>query len=98
MSYSNSEINTFDRCRLEYFYRFQQNLERIDADSGAHHQQFGKAFHSALESLYTHGDVKLAQQVMREQYPVQLDTTDAAKTADNACYTFTKYWEHYDAD
>jgi CRISPR/Cas system-associated exonuclease Cas4 (RecB family) len=97
-SYSNSEINEFDRCRLAYFYRYQQNLQRIDEDSGAHHQQFGKAIHSALESLYTKGDMKLAQQVLRENYPVQLDTNDLAKTADNGCFAIEKYWEHYDSD
>lgn len=97
-SYSNSAINTFDVCRLSYFYRYVENLQRIDEDSGAHHLEFGKAFHAALESLYTNGDMKLAQQVMREQYPVQLDLTDLAKTADNACYALIKYWEHYDSD
>lgn len=96
--YSNSEINEFDKCRLAYFYRYQQHLQRIDEDSGAHHLQFGKAFHAALEVLYTKGDMKLAQQAMRDNYPVQLDPADLAKTADNACYALTKYWEHYNQD
>ena len=97
-AYSNSEINCFDRCRLEYQYRYNLHLQSIEDDSGAHHTTFGKAFHSALEVLYTKGDMKLAKQAMRDGYPVQLDPNDMAKTAENACFTLEKYWEHYNQD
>lgn len=97
--YSNSEVNEFSRCPLSYFYKYQKRLRRIDeAESSIHHTSYGTAGHKAMEVLYTENSVKRAQQAFRDYYPVQLDPTDLAKTADNACFTIAKYWEHYDAD
>jgi hypothetical protein len=96
--HSNSGIATFQRCPLAYQYEQVLKLRRIDEDSSAHHLIFGAAIHKALEVLYTKGDLKLSKETMREYYPVQLDTEDFAKTADNACYALEKYWEHYDQD
>lgn len=98
MNHSNSAINEFSRCPLSYFYRYEQHLRRIDEDKSAHHTTFGTAGHKAFEVLYTEGDVKRAQQAMRDYYPVQLDPEDLAKTADNACFAITKYWQHYNMD
>lgn len=98
MSYSNSMITEYARCPLAFFYRYQQHLRRIDGDHTDHALSFGAAVHKALAVLYVERDVKRAQQAMRDYYPVQLDVEDLAKTADNACYALTKYWEHYDGD
>lgn len=96
--YSNSYIQTYTRCPLAAYYQQELHLARIDDDSSGHALAFGAAFHKALAVLYTEGDLKKAQQAMRDYYPVQLDVNDLAKTADNACFALKAYWQHYDGD
>jgi hypothetical protein len=96
--YSNSYVNQFELCHLSAFYKYEKKLQRIDADTSVHHLSFGSAAHKAFEVLYKENDVARAQQAMRDYYPVQLDPTDLAKTAENACFTIAQYWKHYDMD
>lgn len=97
-NYRNSTVGDYIRCPLAFHFAHNLNLKKIDDDSGEHHRSFGQAFHEALAVIYTKRDIKLAQKTMREAYSVQLDPTDLAKTADNACYVLEKYAEHYQWD
>lgn len=98
LNYRNSAVGDYIRCPLNFHFRHNLHLHKIDDDRGVHHQRFGQAIHEALRIIYTEYDLDKAKARMRECYPVQLDADDLAKTADNACYALEKYFEHYHWD
>ena len=97
-NYRNSTVGDYIRCPLAFNFAHNLHLKKIDDDSGEHHIRFGQAVHAALAVIHTERDLKKAQKVMREQYPIQLNAEDLGKTADNACYALEKYVDHYSWD
>lgn len=96
--YRNSTVGDYIRCPLNFNFRHNLHLQRIDSGIGEHHLVYGQAIHEALRIIYTENDLEKAQAKMRECYPKQLDPDDLAKTADNAVFALEKYVEHYDWD
>jgi PD-(D/E)XK nuclease superfamily len=96
--FSNSFLQSYQKCPLQCFYRYEQHLQRADDDLGEHHLVFGRAMHEAFKVLYTTGNVKEAVEALSLHYPTQLDPDDLAKTAANGAYAIKTYWEHYNGD
>lgn len=96
--YSNSLLQSYMKCPLQCFYRYEQHLQRSDDDSSGHHLAFGRAMHEAFKTLYTTNDVEAAIKALNENYPTQLDPNDLAKTAANGAFVIKVYWEHYNQD
>lgn len=93
--YSNSSISNFQSCPLKFRYRNLLHLQPVEGDNND--LIFGRAMHKALESIYTDGDLKKAQQVLRDSYPVE-DPNDLAKTLNNGLYTLKAYTDFYNWD
>lgn len=96
--FSNSFLQSYQKCPLQCFYRYEQHLQRADGDSGEHHLIFGRAMHEAFKTLYVTNDVTSAIESLHVNYPTQLDPSDLAKTAANGAFVIEKYWEHYNGD
>lgn len=96
--YSNSFLQTYQKCGLQCFYKYKQHLVKIDDDIGGHHLAYGKAAHEAFAVLYSGGSMAEAKKALATNYPVQLDPNDLAKTVGNGYFMLEKYWEHYNGD
>lgn len=90
-SYSNSELQSYKNCPLQWFFQWHLGLRQIDAESGEHHLRFGAAFHAGLEQLYRGRGLTAARDAFVAAYPKQLDPNDKAKTQANGVATLVDY-------
>lgn len=90
-AYSNSELQCYKNCPLQWRFKYDLGLHRIDDDSGEHHLRFGAAFHAGLEQLYRGNGLLAARDAFVVEYPTQLDVNDKAKTQANGILALRDY-------
>lgn len=89
--YSNSELQSYKACPLQWRFYWDLKLRAIEAESGEHHLRFGNAFHKGLEQLYRGGSFAAAKEAFLTAYPRQLDANDRAKTRDTGVVALAEY-------
>lgn len=90
-SYSNSELQSYKNCPLQWRFQWDLALRPIDDEAGDHHLRFGAAWHAGLEQLYRGNGLKAAREALVAAYPVQLDVNDKAKTQANGVRALVEY-------
>lgn len=90
-SYSNSELQSYKNCPLQWRFQWDLALRQIDLESSEHHLRFGAAFHAGLEQLYRGNGLTAARDAFLAAYPKQLDVNDKAKTQANGIATLVDY-------
>lgn len=98
-SYSNSELQSYKNCPLQWRFQWDLALRQIDQESSEHHLRFGAAFHAGLEQLYRSNGLTAARDAFVAAYPVQLDPNDRAKTQATGIRTLVDYanrWKEED--
>lgn len=90
-SYSNSELQSYKNCPLQWRFQWNLALRSIDGESSEHHLRFGAAFHAGLEQLYRGNGLTAARDAFVAGYPTQLDPNDRAKTQANGVRTLVDY-------
>jgi hypothetical protein len=90
-AYSNSELQSYKNCPLQWRFQWDLALRPIDDEAGDHHLRFGAAFHAGLEQLYRGKGLTAARDAFVAAYPVQLDVNDKAKTQANGVRTLVDY-------
>lgn len=91
-NYSNSYLDRFRRCPLSAHFKYDLRLRQRDGGTGRHHQEFSLAFHAALEKLYSETyHFTEPNKVFLENYPIQLDPDDWAKTQENGSLALAEY-------
>lgn len=106
-AYSNSQLQSYKNCPLQYRFYWDLKLRKLDDEAGEHHLRFGHAFHEGLAVLYganymeqlTKTTWARAENAVQTGYPTQLDIADKAKTQENALATLASYvrrWQQED--
>lgn len=96
--YSNSELQSYKNCPLQWHFEYDLGLRQIDDESGEHHLRFGAAFHAGLEQLYRGNGLLAARDAFVTGYPTQLDVNDKAKTQANGILTLRDYATRWKED
>lgn len=94
-AYSNSELQSYKNCPLQWRFQWDLALRPIDDESGDHHLRFGAAIHAGLEQLYRGVGLSAAREAFVAAYPVQLDVSDKAKTQANGIRALTEYAQRW---
>ena len=95
-AYSNSQLQTYKSCPLQWRFYWDLGLRKVDGDgSEEHHLRYGNAIHKGLEVVYSGGTLRVAQQAFLDAYPVQLDLNDKAKTRQNGITALADYVHHW---
>lgn len=95
MAYSNSELQTFKTCPLQWRYYWDLKLRRRDDETSEHHLRFGQAIHAGLEQLYRGAPLIEVKRAFEAGYPRQLDPTDKAKTRDTGLIALKEYIQRW---
>lgn len=90
-AYSNSQLQTYKNCPLQYRFYWDLLLRLIDDEGGEHHLRYGNAFHEGLRVVYSGGTLREAQDQFLAAYPKQLSASDQAKTRQNGIATLAAY-------
>lgn len=93
--YSESSIATYKECPLQFFYKYETGLEKIEEEANEHHLVYGKAMHEALKRIYLKDTLESAIKSFKESYPIQLDTEDNAKTIPHGIQVLKDYVSHW---
>ena len=91
MFYSNSQLQSYKSCPLQFHYYWDLHLRRLDDEVSDHHLRFGAAIHAGLEQIYRGNGVNAARSAFADAYPRQLDPNDKAKTRDTGLTTLVEY-------
>lgn len=100
-AYSNSQLQTYKSCPLQWRYYWDLRLRQVDDEGGDHHLRYGHAIHKALEVIYSDGTLREAQDRFLEHYPRQLDINDKAKTRQGGLTALAQYvtrWKDEDRE
>lgn len=98
-AYSNSQLQTYKNCPLQFRFYWDLALRKVDDEGGDHHLRFGHAFHKGLEAIYRGEGLRKAQDTFLAHYPRQLDVNDKAKTRQGgltALAAYVKRWAEED--
>src|SRR5688500_7901628 len=90
-AYSNSQLQTYKNCPLQYRFYWDLKLRQIDDESGDHRLRYGAAVHEGLEVIYRGGGLREAQDAFLSAYAKQLDVGDLAKTRQNGISMLAAY-------
>lgn len=94
----NSQVLAYRRCPLSWHNKYVLGLEKIQEDSVEHDRNFGKAIHSALAEWWKQTSGESALEIFKNEYSVQLNEDDKAKTQENGLTLLAKYFERYASD
>lgn len=97
-TYSNSQLQSYKNCPLQYRFQWELQLRRRDAEASDHHRRFGNAIHRGLEALYLHKSWAEIKAAFVQAYPTQLDLSDKAKTQENGLIALATYIRQYRTD
>jgi hypothetical protein len=97
-AYSNSQLQSYKSCPLQYRFYWDLHLRRVDDESGDHHLRYGHAIHKGLEVVYRGGSLREAQDAFLLAYPTQLDINDKAKTRQNGITALAQYVKRWSAE
>ena len=98
-TYSNSQLQTYKNCPLQWRFYWDLQLRRVDDEASDHHLRFGDAIHKGLEQLYRGATWSEIKEAFLSAYPRQLDVNDLAKTRENgvvALADYIKRWRQED--
>lgn len=98
-AYSNSQLQTYKDCPLQYRFYWDLKLRHRELESSEHHLRYGDAIHKALEQLYRGAPLAKVKEAFVNAYPTQLDPNDKAKTQANgliALANYIKRWREED--
>lgn len=98
-AYSNSQLQTYKNCPLQYRFYWDLKLRSLEDESGEHHLRYGHAIHKGLEKWYSGGTIRESQDAFLVHYPKQLDISDLGKTRQNgitALAEYVKRWREED--
>lgn len=99
MAYSNSQLQTYKNCPLQWRFYWDLGLRRVDDEVGDHHLRYGAAFDKGLQAYYRGQSWSEIKEAFLNAYPTQLDPSDAAKTRENgviALASYVKRWHQED--
>jgi len=94
--YDNSKLQTFKNCPESYRLKYIECLDKIEEAIESHDRGFGSAIHAGLECLYKGEGAEKAKKVFKDEYTIQLDMEDLAKTQDNGLIILDAYAKHYE--
>lgn len=94
-SYSNSELQSYKNCPLQWRFQWDLGLRKREDEASEHHLRFGNAIHKGLEQLYLGRNWEAVKDAFLKAYPVQLDANDKAKTAENGITALAAYAKQY---
>jgi len=97
-TYSNSQLQSYKNCPLQWRLYWDLRLRRLDDEVGDHHLRYGHAIHKGLEVVYRGGTLREAQDTFLAYYPVQLDPNDKAKTRQNGITCLAEYVKRWSAE
>ena len=94
MKYDNSSLQSFKDCPEQYRLRYVLGLKKREEGLENHDKNLGKAIHKGLEAYYKGAKITYINQ-FEDEYGVQLDIEDKAKTLENGKLLLNKYVEFY---
>ena len=94
-TYDNSRLQTFKNCPESYRLKYLQKLRKIQEDSVEHDRNFGSAIHAGLEAHYKGQPIEVVKKSFVDNYPIQLNGEDLAKTQENGLILLDAYIKHY---
>jgi hypothetical protein len=97
-AYSNSQLQSYKSCPLQWRFYWDLNLRRVDDEGSDHHLRYGHAIHKGLETIYRGGSLREAQDAFLAHYPTQLDLNDKAKTRQNGITALREYVKRWGAE
>lgn len=95
MSYDNSQLQTFKDCPEKYRLRYLEGLKKREEGVDEHDKEFGKAIHAGLEAYYKKASMVEVKKAFSDNYPLQLNGEDLAKTQANGLLLLDGYAKHY---
>lgn len=95
----NSQVLAYRECPLKWRNKYILGLEKIQEGETEHDRNFGKAFHAALAMWWNQSPVGAnIFKKFEQEYPVQLNEDDLAKTQGNGLILLERYLERYGSD
>lgn len=94
-AYSNSQLQSFKNCPLQYRYQWLLKLRSRDDETSDHHLRFGSAIHAGLERLYLGRPLVEVKEAFLDTYPRQLDLNDKAKTRETGLIALRDYIQRW---
>lgn len=95
MSFSSTQLNTFQSCPKRYKFRYVDNLRKIEEGKESVDRNWGKGIHEGLAVLYKGGAREDIHKAFMNEYPVALDEGDMAKTPESGLQCLDLYMDYW---